>query len=40
MKLVVDLNEFNIIFKIRVAIKGKALAKFVVELANVPEMEE
>ncbi|XP_022891607.1 uncharacterized protein LOC111406405 [Olea europaea var. sylvestris] len=40
LKWAVELSEFDIVFKIRVAIKGQALANFVAEFANVPKVEE
>lgn len=40
LKLVVELSEFDIHFKIRAAIKGQALANYVPEFSNVLEMEE
>lgn len=40
MKWAVGLSKFNIIFKIRTAIKEYALADFVVEFTFVPKMEE
>ncbi|XP_022875567.1 uncharacterized protein LOC111394008 [Olea europaea var. sylvestris] len=40
LKWAVKLCEFDIVFKIRVAIKGRALVDFVAEFTNAPEMEE
>lgn len=40
MKWAVELNEFDIVYKIRVVAKDQALAHFVAEFANIPEMEE
>lgn len=39
MKLVVELSEFDFIFKSRTSIKCQALVDFKVEFTNVPEIE-
>lgn len=38
LKWVVELNEFDILFKTRASIKGQVLTNFVLELSNVPKM--
>lgn len=40
LKRTVELIKFDIFFKIRISIKGQALANFVDEFANVPKMKE
>ncbi|KAL2497656.1 reverse transcriptase [Abeliophyllum distichum] len=39
LKWAVELSLFDIAFKLKTAIKGQALADFMVEFANVPELE-
>ncbi|KAL2505640.1 Uncharacterized protein Adt_21261 [Abeliophyllum distichum] len=39
LKSAVELNQFDIIFKPRVAIKRQALTDFVAEFANTPEVD-
>lgn len=40
MKWAIELSEFDIMFKIRAVVKGRALANFVVEFAHILEMED
>ncbi|XP_022876923.1 uncharacterized protein LOC111395145 [Olea europaea var. sylvestris] len=40
LKWAVELSEFDLVFKARAAIKGQALADFVAEFANLPEVDE
>ncbi|XP_022858151.1 uncharacterized protein LOC111379057 [Olea europaea var. sylvestris] len=40
LKWAVELSEFDLVFKARAAIKGQALADFVVEFTNLPEVDE
>ncbi|XP_022855998.1 uncharacterized protein LOC111377175 [Olea europaea var. sylvestris] len=40
LKWAVELSEFDLVFKTRAAIKGQALANFVAEFANLPEVDE
>ncbi|XP_022880896.1 uncharacterized protein LOC111398193 [Olea europaea var. sylvestris] len=40
LKWAVELSEFDLVFKARAAIKSQALADFVAEFANLPEVDE
>lgn len=40
MKCVMDLSEFDMLFKTRTAIKGQAITDFVTNFANIPKVEE
>ncbi|XP_022846413.1 uncharacterized protein LOC111369168 [Olea europaea var. sylvestris] len=40
LKWAVELSEFDLVFKARAAIKGQALADFVAEFTNLPEVDE
>ncbi|XP_022849872.1 uncharacterized protein LOC111371959 [Olea europaea var. sylvestris] len=40
LKWAVELSEFDLIFKARAAIKGQALADFVAEFTNLPDVDE